>query len=307
MRRPPGDDWVAQRASPSGPIRRISDCPSVPEADTVRSVISDWPPPANTWTLDDDAIHVWVAALDLPPETQTVFERVLSMEELERARRFHFERDRRRYVATHGLLRCLLSRYLSLAPNAVRLAADRHGKPHIVPEMNAAGLQFNLSHSAELALFGFTRHRRIGVDLEKVRPDFAIDDVAANHFSHHELAQLRSLPAAQQADAFFTCWTRKEALLKACGCGLAVGLQAIEVSFLPNEPAQILQAPGITPEQRWSVTHLVPAPGFVGAVVAEGQVSRVGTWRCDFQNVAGLPVLLGSEFAGPGGHVQRRE
>jgi 4'-phosphopantetheinyl transferase len=236
--------------------------------------------PPTTWTLEDNEIHVWVADLDLPPETQSVCERVLSMEETGRARRFHFERDRRRYIATHGILRFLLGHYLALVPAGVRLAADGYGKPHVVAEMNAASLQFNLSHSAELALFGFTRGRRIGVDLEKVRPGLTTEEVAASFFSRGEIRTLQSLPIEQQVEAFFNCWTCKEAYLKARGFGLKAPLDQFEVAFLPADSPAIRHAAD-EPEarERWTVRRLAPVPGYAAAVVVEGRDLQFKLWH----------------------------
>lgn len=228
---------------------------------------------------------MWIAALDLPPHTQTVCEGLLSTEELERARRFHFERDRRRYAAARGILRLLIGRYLALAPAAVPLNVDHYGKPHVASEQNASALQFNLSHAAGLALYGFTRHRRIGVDLEQVRPDVAIAEIAASHFPPGEIERLRALPPAQQAEAFFVCWTRHEALLKARGCGLA-GPPPAEEAFLPSESAQGSAAGVGASETQWTATTLIPALGFVGAVVVEGSSRPLRCWRWEFPPAA---------------------
>ncbi len=251
---------------------------------------SDWPLPPTTWTLEDNEIHVWVADLGLPPEKQTVCERVLSMEETERARRFHFERDRLRYIATHGILRFLLGRYLAGEPAQVCLAADSYGKPHVVTETDVPLLHFNLSHSAGLALYVLTRNRRIGVDVEKIRPDIATADIAASYFSGGEARNLRALPKEQQLEAFFICWTRKEAYLKARGCGLSRPLGEFEVSFLPGEPPAILRAPD-DPQagERWAAMHLTPAPGYVGAVVVEGRDLFLKCWQWQF-HVTGTVV-----------------
>lgn len=223
---------------------------------------------------------MWVADLDLPPHTQSICERLLSTDETDRSRRFHFERDRRRYAAAHGILRLLLGRYLALPPADVRLIADPSGKPHVAP-VHQHALEFNLSHSAGLALYGFTRQRRIGVDLEQVRSDLAFADIAANHFSPGEAERLRALPAAQQVEAFFNCWTRHEAYLKARGCGLIDAPAHVEVAFRSAEPGRILTAGEGTSEAQWTVAALTPAPGFVGAVVVEGGSLPIQPWRWD--------------------------
>lgn len=233
---------------------------------------------------------MWVADLDLPTHTQTVCERLLSTEETERARRFHFDQDRRRYTAARGILRLLIGRYLDLAPTDVVLRTDHCGKPYVAPERNARALQFNLSHSAGLALYGFTRHRRIGVDLEQVRSDVAFADIAAHHFPPGDVERLRALPAAEQAETFFTCWTRHEAFLKARGCGLAGEPAQAELALHPNELARILTDGARTSEAQWTAMTLTPATGFLGAVVVEGRDLPLRSWRWE--------IPIASSFAG---------
>jgi 4'-phosphopantetheinyl transferase len=163
------------------------------------------------------------------------------------------------------MLRRLLGGFLGLEPERVELRYGPHGKPCV------EGLRFNLAHSHELALYAFSRGRELGVDLERIRPLRDAAAIAERYFSAEENAVLRSLPEIQRHEAFFRCWTRKEAYLKALGDGLARPLDSFDVTLAPGEPARLLRVQGAPDEAaRWSLLHLDPAPGFVGALAAEG-------------------------------------
>ncbi len=210
------------------------------------------PPP-----LAADEVHLWRIALDAPADAS-----LLSPDELERAGRFHFARDRRRFVAARAGLRRILARYLGQAPQALGFAYGPQGKPRLA----AAGAPpyFNLSHAEGLALVAVTAIGEVGVDLEFPRP---IDPgLAARYFAAAEIAALEALPAQERNLAFFRCWTRKEAYLKACGDGVLAPLDRFEVSLDPASP-RVLTIGGDREEAaRWQLAHLEPAPGYVGAV-----------------------------------------
>ena len=229
-------------------------------------------------------VHVWRTALDLDPPRVAALADSLSPDERDRAARFHFERDRVRFTVARGVLRALLGRYLDLPAPALAFDYGAHGKPALAAAMGAramagspgAEVRFNLSHSAGVALCAVTRGRDVGVDVEGLRADFATDEIAERFFSPAERVALRALPAAARCAAFFACWTRKEAYIKARGLGLAIPLDAFDVSLAPHEPAALLATrdePGET--VRWSLQALTPGVGFAGALVAEGHGWRV--------------------------------
>jgi 4'-phosphopantetheinyl transferase len=163
---------------------------------------------------------------------------MLSPEERARADRFHFRRDRDRFVVRHGMLRSILGAYLHLDPRDLRFSLNQHGKPALTD--TGGGLSFSLSHSNALAVYAIGPGPRLGVDVELLRPMPAQRDVAECFFSSREVAALRSLPAPLQSVAFFTCWTRKEAYVKATGEGLTCPLDQFDVSLAPDEPAALL-------------------------------------------------------------------
>lgn len=233
----------------------------------------EWLVPAEFPVLAAEEVHVWLAVLPAREEAVSDLARFLSPDEQARAARFHFPKDRAAFVTARGRLRTLLGRYLRIAPEKIRFILNSHGKPELPAP---APLQFNLSHSGELAAFAFTRHHRVGVDVEQVRADFASDPVAERFFAAGEVGQLRALPAPARANAFFDCWTRKEAFVKARGEGLSLGLEQFEV--LVDGPARLLSVTGGDPS-RWSMHDLHPADGYAGAVAVDSPQSRLRCWR----------------------------
>lgn len=230
-------------------------------------------------TLSADDVHVWQAGLEVPAAGRERFYATLSEDERERAARFHFDRDRHRFIAARGFLREVLGRYLRSDPAQLRFVYSAYGKPSLGAEFDQR-LRFNLSHSHELALCAVTLERDVGVDVEFIRPEFADDDVARRFFSAPETARLRALPRAQYAEAFFNCWTRKEAYIKARGEGLSMPLDKFEVSLAPGEPAALLNTFDAPAEAaRWSLYALEPGPGYVGAVAVAGPGRRVNSSR----------------------------
>jgi 4'-phosphopantetheinyl transferase len=231
---------------------------------------SPWPARRQPGDLGDAEAHLWVVALDLVPEKLPGFREILSEDERKRAGRFLSAVDTQRYMAARASLRTLLGAYVGMEPGQLRFRCDKFGKPGLDGEANTASIRFNVSHSAELGLFGFVGEHRIGVDLERVRADIEVENLARNHFSANEFHMLRAVPSDQQLEAFFCCWTRKEAYLKGLGEGMSHGLDRFEVSVGPGEPVAILHAdddPDVS--RRWTLEHLTPAPGYLGAAAVE--------------------------------------
>jgi 4'-phosphopantetheinyl transferase len=219
--------------------------------------------------LEGDQVDVWLARLDLPAETLGPLRRTLSADEGARADRFHFPRDRDRFIAARGMLRAILSRYLAEAPDALRFSYNAYGKPELV---GAAGLCFNLSHSHDLAIYAVAREREVGVDVEHVRAEFAGEGIAERFFSPREVAALQALPAEQRVAGFFNCWTRKEAYIKARGMGLSLALDRFDVSLAPDAPAALLTVCDDPAEAgRWTLCALDAGPGYVAALAVAGQ------------------------------------
>jgi 4'-phosphopantetheinyl transferase len=235
--------------------------------------------PAAGLELRPGTIHVWSIRLDPPAERVEQLGRFLAADEWERANRFRFAKHRRQYVVGRGALRTLLAAYLGSRPERVQFTYGPRGKPFLAPAPGAEGLQFNLSNSDELAVVGLVLGPEIGVDVEYLRPMPDCEQIAERFFSPSEREVLRGIPAAHKEEAFFNCWTRKEAYLKAVGEGLAAPLDSFDVTLAPGDSPRMLTLEG-DPQRaaRWSLHHLRPADDYLGAVAIEGGTWEVKTW-----------------------------
>jgi len=247
------------------------------------SVVSSspsWSAPPPLLLLGSDQVHVWSAALDQPDSLVRNLWHTLAPDEQGRAERFHFRRDREHFIIARGLLRQLICRYSGTEAQRLRFCYTSYGKPFLAEESNPSPISFNLSHSQGLALFAFTRQRELGVDVEYVRPEVVKERIAEHFFSRQEVRVLRALPAAMQAEAFFNCWTRKEAYVKAKGEGLSLPLDQFDVSLTPGDEAALLATRGDSREaSRWSLQALHPAPNYIGALALEGHRRELKCWR----------------------------
>jgi 4'-phosphopantetheinyl transferase len=241
----------------------------------------EWSSPLATPELADGEIHVWRASLSTDETTLRSLELTLAAQEKARAARFIFERDRDRFVAARGILRDLLGRYLLCEPRNIEFSYGPRGKPAISADESRHPLRFNLSHSHGLALIGISREREIGIDLERMRPEFAGEEIAKRYFSVKEIAELSRLPEELRTEGFFLCWTRKEAYIKAKGDGLHIPLDSFDVSLTPGKPATLSSVD----TSDWSIESFVPSLDsdlrHAAAVVAEGKgwVARYWEWR----------------------------
>jgi 4'-phosphopantetheinyl transferase len=238
-----------------------------------------WQPVSHPPPLTADKVHVWRIALEVGDPLLSRLREILADDERQRADRFYFEKDRRHFTAARGVMRILLAGYLACRPEEVRFTYTNYGKPRLADESN---LRFNLTHSHGLALLAVTRGREIGVDVERLRyMEGDGEPLAQRFFSPREVAVLRSLPPQLRREAFFHCWTRKEAYIKANGKGLSLPLDQFDVSLHPDEPAALLATQHDPQEaQRWSLRSLLPGEGYVATVAVEGRSFRLwcGDW-----------------------------
>jgi len=202
----------------------------------------NWNIPPDDLQLLPNEVHVWCASLEAPTPTLQEYIRFLSDEEIARANQFHFEKDRHHFIAAHGTLRMLLGHYLHRLPKEIRFCSNSYGKPFLDLSPDENELFFNISHSHTFALFAFTHQRHIGVDIEYMRPGVEYELLAQHHFSPNENEALRLLPLSEREEAFYRCWTRKEAYIKARGKGLSITLSMFDVSLKPDEPAMLLRS-----------------------------------------------------------------
>ena len=242
-----------------------------------------WAPPPINLTLCEDEVHVWRACLDHPGVDRKFLWQVLADNEQARANRFYFPIDRERFVVARGLLRIILSKYLGLGPEQLRFNYNEQGKPFLAKEhAQARSLSFNLSHSHGVALYAITCKREIGVDLEYIKPGFAEAEIIGQIFSPRELLQFKALPAGIRQQAFFNCWTRKEAFVKATGIGLSLAPNQFEVIFIPDELAALLYVPdGKVEISRWDLRSLKVGTDYAAALAVEGHDWRIRCWQFD--------------------------
>jgi 4'-phosphopantetheinyl transferase len=228
-----------------------------------------WAPAPARPPLADHEVHVWRASLVATPDELARHHAVLSDDERARAARFRFEVHRNRFVAGRGIQRQVLARYLDAHPAALRYRLAEHGKPAL--DGAGADLRFNVSNSDDGLLIAVARGRELGVDLEAVVPVLDRDDVARRFFSVPENQVYDTIPDHARDAAFFTCWTRKEAYIKALGEGLSMPLDCFDVTLRPGEPAHLLCTRGRPDEAgRWTLRELDPGPGWLGAIAVEG-------------------------------------
>jgi 4'-phosphopantetheinyl transferase len=206
--------------------------------------------------------------LEATDQVLAAFSRLLTPAETVKAGRFRFEHLRRSWVLARGALRLLLGAYLSIDPADIRLRFGTRGKP----ELDMPGdIAFNLSHSGAMALFGFTQNVEIGVDIEHVHPVGDMLGIARRFYCKEETSDLMSLDPAGQEAAFFHCWTRKEAYLKAIGEGLYEPLNGFRVSLGPDEPARIVHiGNSVTAAAEWSLHDISCIPEYAGALAYRG-------------------------------------
>ena len=228
-------------------------------------------------SLETGTVHVWRVALDQTDERLEQFSRTLEPDELERAGRFHFEKHRRHFVVARGFLRSVVARYLVTQPEALRFVYGTYGKPALASEHS---LRFNLSHSNEVALLAIALDAELGVDVEHIRADFASEDIARRFFSRTEVEAFNALPKEEQVAAFFRCWTRKEAYIKAIGKGMSQPLDAFDVTLEPDLPPALLRAEA-DDASRWLLRDISVGEAYAGALVVERPVAQVRFFRQD--------------------------
>ncbi|MCP4626149.1 MAG: 4'-phosphopantetheinyl transferase superfamily protein [bacterium] len=197
-----------------------------------------WPSLPKKVVLNPVEIHIWLASFRQPASIVNSLSGILSPDEQKRANRFHFAKDKKSYIIGRGLLRQIIGEYQEIEPRQIRFCYSKFGKPFFQNQTHQRHLNFNLSHSKDFVLFGFVNDLKIGIDIEYIRPGPAEDGIAERFFTPNEVKVLRSLPLQHQRQAFYLCWTRKEAYIKANEQGLSMPLDQFEVSLALDRPAK---------------------------------------------------------------------
>jgi 4'-phosphopantetheinyl transferase len=234
--------------------------------------------------LPEDEVQLWRADLEAIGVDESRWQQVLSSDELTRASRFHFSRDRQRFVAGRALLRTILAGYLRTDANGLTFSYSKKEKPSLASDHAESGVTFNVSHSGGIALLAFTRGREIGVDVEQVRQDSDLQAIARRFFSMHEQNQLAALPAEKRIDAFFRCWTRKEAYIKATGDGLSLPLNQFDVSLEVGEAnALVATRPDSSEAGHWLLREVPAGSGYMAAVCVRGKSWKLKNWSGNYE------------------------
>ncbi len=220
--------------------------------------------------IGNEHVHVWRVDLSVADTRVPTLEGVLSLDERARAARVSRGENRRRFVVSRAVLRCLLSQYAEVAPEQLRFGYGPHGKPGLESTGLAQGLGFNVSHSGDVILYAVARGRSIGIDVEYERPRSNFMRIAERFFSIEECEALHAFPERDRPSAFYRCWTRKEAYVKARGDGIAAGLDTFSVS-IDEEPCLLRSDEGPAEVARWSMVDIVVEDGYVSALCAEGR------------------------------------
>lgn len=245
----------------------------------------EWQRPASPLRLVHGEVYVWRLSHNpqcLPP---IAWESTLSIDEHARANRFAFHRDRNAYITTRAVLRELLGHYLSTPPDKIQFHYSERGKPALASTASDPPVHFNVSHTRSLALLAFSSDRRLGVDVEFIRPIDNWEDIARRFFSQNELTELRALPPDQRDEGFYTCWTRKESYIKARGEGLHLPLDSFDVTLTPGAPERLTAEDA----SNWTLVSLNPHAGYAAALTAEGQNLNLQLFDYDYGPVQPQP------------------
>jgi 4'-phosphopantetheinyl transferase len=228
--------------------------------------------------LPGNEVHLWRVDLAAVAKAEARWEQILSADERARAARFHFARDRQYFTATRAVLRVILASYADSDPKELVFRYSDKEKPSLNPAPCGRQVEFNVSHSGDVALLAFAQGRALGVDVEKVREDFDHEAIARRFFSVQEQRQLATLAPAERYAGFFRCWTRKESYIKAQGTGLSLPLDRFDVSLRPGDGNALLSTrPDRSEAAHWCLQEVPAGDGYVAALCVRGD-----GWRLKF-------------------------
>jgi len=219
--------------------------------------------------LKPNTVHIWAINFVVNEETFNSYFSLLSDDEKVRALRFKFYKDKRCYVVTKGVLRLLSASYLKMNAKDIIFEYEKYGKPKFKSQTN---LNFNVSHSGDMAIIGFVYNYTIGVDVEKIKNDFDTSEIAANFFSQKEIEALQHIPKNEQYIAFYRCWTRKEAFVKAKGSGLSFPLDEFSVTLDKDLESELVETQWNPSEKyQWQLTSFKPSLDYIAATIVNSK------------------------------------
>jgi len=234
-----------------------------------------WKVPEKFPVLNHGQLHVWRGIYN---EADQHTGSSLSLDEQARSQRFHFDHDRGMFLYSHSLLRRLLAGYLDREPREVAYGYTKFGKPYLDQSVGKEKIEFNLSHSGDMVLIGITKDIQIGVDVEEIKPIPDLNQIAARYFSESEYSDLVTLSDSARIPAFYRCWTRKEALIKAIGEGLSMPLDSFRVSLLPGDPARVITS---ADPRFWMLADIDTTEGYAAATAAPVRSLKISHFSAD--------------------------
>jgi len=232
--------------------------------------------------LERNSVHVWTVYLRKERCNIERLLQYLSTDEIERAKKFRFEKDKKRFVTVRSILRNILCSYLDILPSDIEFCYNQFGKPRISEAINMRKISFNASYSHNIALIAIALERDIGIDIEWIYRDCEHVEIANEFFSERERNVFLKLPNESKVEAFYKCWTRKEALVKAIGKGLSFSLKDFDVSFAQNDRVRILDIR--SSDQKavdWNLIDINPGLAYQAALAVKGDIGtlRYYTWN----------------------------
>lgn len=238
-----------------------------------------WNFPYKKIILFSNEVHIWRARLSFTTQQLNTFFSFLTNDEKDRALKFSFKSDIHKFIISRAILRLIISRYLNLYPSEIVFFQNYYGKPFVVNQ----NLRFNVSHSNEYAVFAFTESKTVGIDIEFIREGFDEIEIAERFFSPKEIMELKSIPPFLRKKAFFNCWTRKEAFIKAKGTGLSTPLDSFDVAITPEtlyKPICINQYDGDIGDL--ILYNLNIAKGYSSALVTQNKPDVMKFWDWNY-------------------------
>ena len=252
------------------------------ETRNTSSYLTPWNPPPDDLRLSAEHVDVWRISASFQNDELAKLESVLSVDQRARAKRMRVSEKRRQYIIAQGLTRMLIGERVGADPRALEFDRGPNGKPYLGGRFADVGIQFNMTHTSHLALVALTLNREVGVDIERIRENLQWEKLARRYFSPLEYRDYSKLPESVRLRAFFTCWTRKEAVLKAIGTGLGGGLASFDVSVDPDAPPALLDNRWNGRfHGNWTLDQLRPGAGYVATLATERDGFDVRCWEAN--------------------------
>lgn len=241
---------------------------------------NEWVSGAESLDMNQADIHIWKVCIDKYLSESSQYLNIISQDELERSARFCAHKDQASYVTSRGILRKILSRYLLIAPNKIKFNYNNYGKPYLCPTNKINDITFNVSHSGSLVLYVVARNRDVGIDVEEMCHVDNYEKISEMLFSHEENTKLKHYAPHERLEAFYKCWTSKEAIAKAIGQGLSYPLHTLSVSLDPSKTSDTIKIDdNLLNSKKWHLFTINPEPNYKASFSFNGSFKKINYWR----------------------------